>query len=710
MKKLISTLLTLVLLVALATPALADMGYVPLNTDPEWLEWKEAWIEANPEAWAAFDPDLWFDQHYEGYPSQKEYMEIGGLTTREEFEAHMAETWLAAIRSWEEALPLAEEYAAAHPEEYAAFDADAWVEQSWYNTREGCMTMWQVDGETFERYMWAEYVRTRSYPLDPQVQAWTAAHPQAAREFHAAIDAYAAKEWGYDSVAQMAADWDTSEEYIRDMLLEQWVFARIAREEAQREMEQLKKSLGGVPGQLGVMLNGAYLSFPDAVPESVDGRVMVPCRALMEAMGGDVAYDAANRTVSCLLDGTTLTLTLGESTLTMDENGEISALEMDCAAYAKGGRTYVPVRFVSQALGCDVLWDQGFETAVVLDRQGVIDEINEQFTVLNRALGALTYNKAQAYESQGNITADLTLFDSIGADKTHRFTADSSAVIRGSSGQVSMTMDLSALGEMIDLEYLLAADPYYEITEEERAQAEQLRSSLGELSLSCIANAEEKMIYLRSPQLGLLEEALADSWLAWREEEYGWTFDLEDLTVGLLLYELVLAGVDTENETDWAYKYSDTPVSAWSDLTDSAEQLAAVLGDDRFTHTEQGDVFTWNLVALDLKEGYAPFSELELTFTVDDSGALTGSFQVQASGETLYELTGWIGSTDCACSGAFAFAPGESSLKLDLHLENLFRLELEATAAAGVSAADPAAAPPEGDAVVYIEDGVYPVE
>ena len=702
MKKLISTLLTLVLLVALTTPALADMGYVPLNTDPEWLAWKEAWIEDNPEAWAAFDPDLWFDQHYEGYPSQKEYMEIGGLTTREEFEAHMAETWLAAIRSWEEALPLAEEYAAAHSEEYAAFDADAWVEQSWYNTREGCMTMWQVDGETFERYMWAEYVRTRSYPLDPQVQAWTAAHPQAAREFHAAIDAYAAKEWGYDSVAQMATDWDTSEEYVRDMLLEQWVFARIAREEAQQEMEQLKKSLGGVPGQLGVMLNGTYITFPDAVPESVDGRVMVPCRALMEALGGDVAYDAANRTVSCLLDGTILTLALGESALTVDENGEISTLEMDCAAYAKDGCTYVPVRFVSQALGCDVLWDQGVETAVVLDRQGAIDEINEQFTVLNRALGALAYNKAQAYESQGNITADLTLFDSIGADETHRFTADSSAVIRGSSRQVSMTMDLSALGEMIDLEYLLAADPYYEITEEERAQAEQLRSSLGELSLACIANAEEKMIYLRFPQLGLLEEELADSWLAWREEEYGWTFDLEDLTVGRLLYELALAGVNTVNDG-----YSGTSICVWRDLTDSAEQLAAVLGDGRFTHTEQGDVFTLDLDALSLEEAYASFPEWELTFTVADSGAITGSFQVQASGETLYELADGMA---CVCSGAFAFAPGESSLKLDLHLENLFRLELEATAAAGVSAADPAVAPPEGDAVVYIEDGVYPVE
>lgn len=271
MKKLVSTLLTLVMLLTLATPALADMGYVPLNTDPEWLAWKEAWIEANPDDWAAFDPDLWFDQHYGGYSSQEKYMEIGGLATREEFEAHMAETWLDQIQYYEEDFPLAEEYAAAHPEEYAAFDTDAWVEQSWHNTREGYMTMWQVDEETFEMHMWTEYVLARSYPLDSQVQAWTAVHPQATRSFHAGIDAYAAEEWGYDSVAEMAADWDTSEEYIRDMLLEQWVLERMAQEEAQEETERIKEDLGGVPGQVGVMLNGEY----DPIKKETDGMYII---------------------------------------------------------------------------------------------------------------------------------------------------------------------------------------------------------------------------------------------------------------------------------------------------------------------------------------------------------------------------------------------------------------------------------------------------
>ena len=36
---------------------------------------------------------------------------------------------------------------------------------------------------------------------------------------------------------------------------------------AQAYRDELKKSLGGVPGQIGVMVNGEYVQFPDAVPE-----------------------------------------------------------------------------------------------------------------------------------------------------------------------------------------------------------------------------------------------------------------------------------------------------------------------------------------------------------------------------------------------------------------------------------------------------------
>ena len=51
-------------------------------------------------------------------------------------------------------------------------------------------------------------------------------------------------------------------------------------------MDAIKTALGGVPGQIGVMVNGEYVKFPDAVPEVTGGRTMVPVRAIVEALGG----------------------------------------------------------------------------------------------------------------------------------------------------------------------------------------------------------------------------------------------------------------------------------------------------------------------------------------------------------------------------------------------------------------------------------------
>ncbi|TLM99137.1 copper amine oxidase N-terminal domain-containing protein, partial [bacterium] len=46
-----------------------------------------------------------------------------------------------------------------------------------------------------------------------------------------------------------------------------------------------------------LMVNGKLISFPDAPPQIVNGRTMVPARPLAEALGANVAWDDANRTV-----------------------------------------------------------------------------------------------------------------------------------------------------------------------------------------------------------------------------------------------------------------------------------------------------------------------------------------------------------------------------------------------------------------------------
>ena len=89
----------------------------------------------------------------------------------------------------------------------------------------------------------------------------------------------------------------------------------------------------------------------DAAPYvNSDSRTMVPFRVLGETFGATVDWDQDNKTVTYTYGDTTLTMTIGSTTYTV--NGEDKT--MDTAPVLNGDRTYVPVRFVAEALGYEV--------------------------------------------------------------------------------------------------------------------------------------------------------------------------------------------------------------------------------------------------------------------------------------------------------------------------------------------------------------------
>ena len=79
-------------------------------------------------------------------------------------------------------------------------------------------------------------------------------------------------------------------------------------------------------------------------------RTMVPFRVLGETFGATVDWDQDAQTVTYTVGDTELTMTIGEETYTV--NGEEQT--MDTAPVLSGDRTYVPVRFVAEALGYTV--------------------------------------------------------------------------------------------------------------------------------------------------------------------------------------------------------------------------------------------------------------------------------------------------------------------------------------------------------------------
>lgn len=93
----------------------------------------------------------------------------------------------------------------------------------------------------------------------------------------------------------------------------------------------------------------------------VDGRTLVPLRAIFEALGATVEWDQGTKTVSSELNGTAIKLTIGENTLY--KNGE--AITIDVAAMIMNGRTLVPARAIAEAYGVGVEWDSATRTVIL---------------------------------------------------------------------------------------------------------------------------------------------------------------------------------------------------------------------------------------------------------------------------------------------------------------------------------------------------------
>ena len=99
----------------------------------------------------------------------------------------------------------------------------------------------------------------------------------------------------------------------------------------------------------------------DTPPTIVEGRTLVPLRAIFEAIGATVEWDQNTYTATGVKGDTTVVVQLNNTTAYV--NGE--ARTLDVPAQLINNRTMVPARFISESMGCDVTWYQATQTAAV---------------------------------------------------------------------------------------------------------------------------------------------------------------------------------------------------------------------------------------------------------------------------------------------------------------------------------------------------------
>ena len=101
-----------------------------------------------------------------------------------------------------------------------------------------------------------------------------------------------------------------------------------------------------------------------AAPFIQNDRTMIPVRAVSESFGSLVSWDPNTRAVTISKDGKTVKLTI--DSLTANVDGTETAL--DAAPCIVSDTTFVPVRFVSEALGYNVNFVPRTRSVLVCDR------------------------------------------------------------------------------------------------------------------------------------------------------------------------------------------------------------------------------------------------------------------------------------------------------------------------------------------------------
>jgi hypothetical protein len=161
-----------------------------------------------------------------------------------------------------------------------------------------------------------------------------------------------------------------------------------------------------------VTVDGDPVNFRGTGPRIVGQRVMVPLRGVFEEMGATVDWDSASRTVSAMDGDTDIELKIGDRRAIVD--GEVVML--DVPAMLMGGRTMVPLRFLSESLGANVEWNEPSKLVMITtsgtdrtDRDDTIVTVPPRILVQDTVIPVSLDNTLRSNEARIGDTFTATL-------------------------------------------------------------------------------------------------------------------------------------------------------------------------------------------------------------------------------------------------------------------------------------------------------------
>ncbi|MEK8126660.1 copper amine oxidase N-terminal domain-containing protein [Paenibacillus filicis] len=116
---------------------------------------------------------------------------------------------------------------------------------------------------------------------------------------------------------------------------------------------------------LSVWLNGEQIQFGQSEPFIENGATLVPIHPLLEKLGVEVSWDEATGTVSGAKEAHSFFLHIGNTSAMANDQ----AVKLEAAPKFIQQVTYVPLRFVAEAVGYQVAWDPSLRQVTLTSGQ-----------------------------------------------------------------------------------------------------------------------------------------------------------------------------------------------------------------------------------------------------------------------------------------------------------------------------------------------------
>jgi|GEM_PF-4091876 len=251
-------------------------------------------------------------------------------------------------------------------------------------------------------------------------------------------------------------------------------------------------------GAPDVQLNGKDITFSVGAPFNEDGHVYVPLRGIADATDSNIDYDAATGMITVKRDSKTVSFDIKNSEITVDENGAISKIK-DASSIVREDYTYVPLRVLTEALGCTVGWDDTAKTVIIVDKDLYAKNLTDGFTYADKltAFMADITAKDKAVSGTVNITTGYKNEDGTDASVAVNF------VIAG-----SQTKDASAYSITVSS----PDDSVSKIFAQAGIENEKLINALKGSTMNIVVDSKNNAFYAKG---GIIAAALNMSDDAW---------------------------------------------------------------------------------------------------------------------------------------------------------------------------------------------------